>query len=154
MTYFLLQAFVRLYPGFFCRLVLPAQPDRQYLFAFNWIYCVLRATVLLPSVFLSVPGKRACQRYGRCIHLLYWSCTLLCVFSDVSTNSSKPFFKVLLIAKSFHIMWNHSHSLTSFCNKLDYLGILILMWGASIPTIYYGFFCNQSLQWLYWMTVS
>ncbi|KAH0491860.1 hypothetical protein TgHK011_003263 [Trichoderma gracile] len=55
---------------------------------------------------------------------------------------------------TFHIMWNHSQPLTSFCNKLDYLGILVLMWGAGIPTVYYGFFCNQNLQWLYWMTTS
>ncbi|KAL7945348.1 putative mPR-likeG-protein-coupled receptor [Trichoderma barbatum] len=55
---------------------------------------------------------------------------------------------------TFHILWNHSQALTSYWNKLDYLGILVLMWGAGIPTIYYGFFCNQSLQWLYWMTTS
>ena len=51
-------------------------------------------------------------------------------------------------------MWSHSQPLASFCNKLDYLGILVLMWGAGIPTVYYGLFCNQNLQWLYWMTVS
>ncbi|KAF3077048.1 Adiponectin receptor protein [Trichoderma lentiforme] len=54
----------------------------------------------------------------------------------------------------FHILWNHSQALTSFWNKLDYLGILVLMWGAGIPTIYYGFFCNQNLQRFYWMTTS
>ncbi|TRX89055.1 hypothetical protein FHL15_010074 [Xylaria flabelliformis] len=43
-----------------------------------------------------------------------------------------------------------THSLTSFCNKLDYFGILILMWGAGIPTIYYGFLCNNILRVLYW----
>ena len=43
-------------------------------------------------------------------------------------------------------MWNHSHSLTSFCNKLDYIGILVLMWGAGIPTIHYGFICDPHLQ--------
>ncbi|KAI1267146.1 putative hemolysin-III channel protein Izh2 [Xylariaceae sp. FL1019] len=59
------------------------------------------------------------------------------------------------LSATFHIMWNHSHSLTSFCNKLDYLGILVLMWGAGIPTIYYGFLCNPRLRLLYWtMTTS
>ncbi|KAI1757954.1 putative hemolysin-III channel protein Izh2 [Xylaria castorea] len=55
-----------------------------------------------------------------------------------------------ILSATFHVMWNHSHSLTSFCNKLDYLGILVLMWGAGIPTIYYGFLCNNALRLLYW----
>lgn len=50
-------------------------------------------------------------------------------------------------------MWNHSHAVTSFCNRLDYLGILVLMWGAGIPTIYYGFFCNPNLRLIYWASV-
>lgn len=57
------------------------------------------------------------------------------------------------MAFSFHILWNHSHPLAAFCNKLDYLGILVLMWGAGIPTIYYGFFCAPSLRLLYWASV-
>lgn len=28
------------------------------------------------------------------------------------------------------------------------------MWGAGIPTIYYGFFCNESLRLLYWSSVG
>ncbi|KAK8121488.1 hypothetical protein PG999_005608 [Apiospora kogelbergensis] len=59
-----------------------------------------------------------------------------------------------LFSATFHILWNHNLPLTSFCNKLDYLGILILMWGAGIPTIYYGFFCNESLRLLYWSSTS
>ncbi|KAM3471474.1 hypothetical protein MY8738_009309 [Beauveria namnaoensis] len=55
----------------------------------------------------------------------------------------------------FHVLWNHSHDVSRFCNKLDYLGILVLMWGAGIPTIYYGFICNHSLRIMYWtMTTS
>ncbi|KAL9534612.1 ADIPOR-like receptor [Sphaerulina musiva] len=56
---------------------------------------------------------------------------------------------------TFHILWNHSSECSRFCNKLDYLGILVLMWGAGIPTIYYGFLCNPTLRWTYWaMTTS
>ncbi|KJZ80318.1 hypothetical protein HIM_00168 [Hirsutella minnesotensis 3608] len=54
----------------------------------------------------------------------------------------------------FHILWNHSHAYAKFCNKLDYVGILVLMWGASIPTIYYGFICDRTLQIVYWATTS
>lgn len=55
---------------------------------------------------------------------------------------------------SFHILWNHSRECSRFCNKLDYLGILVLMWGAGIPTIYYGFLCDSHLRKLYWTMVS
>jgi len=29
-----------------------------------------------------------------------------------------------------------------------------LMWAASIPTVYYGYICNQKLQLLYWIMVA
>ncbi|KFH43607.1 Adiponectin receptor protein-like protein [Hapsidospora chrysogenum ATCC 11550] len=48
---------------------------------------------------------------------------------------------------------NHIQEFAKFCNKLDYVGILVLMWGAGIPTIYYGFFCNPGLQMLYWTSL-
>ncbi|KAK8116169.1 hemolysin-III family protein [Apiospora sp. TS-2023a] len=54
---------------------------------------------------------------------------------------------------TFHVNWNNSKELTALCNKLDYLGILVLMWGAGIPTIYYGFYCNERLRWLYWTSL-
>jgi adiponectin receptor len=38
---------------------------------------------------------------------------------------------------------------SKLCNKLDYLGILILMWGAGIATIFYGFSCDQKLRLTY-----
>ena len=41
-----------------------------------------------------------------------------------------------------------------FGNQLDYLGIVILMWGSTIPSIYYGFYCDPTLQKAYWINVS
>ena len=49
----------------------------------------------------------------------------------------------------FHIFSSHSRSVAAFGNQLDYLGIVILMWGSTIPTVYYGFYCNAQLQKLY-----
>ncbi|KAI0201727.1 hemolysin-III related-domain-containing protein [Astrocystis sublimbata] len=51
-------------------------------------------------------------------------------------------------------MLSATHSLTSLCNKLDYVGILVLMWGAGIPTIYFGFLCSPTLRLLYWTMTS
>lgn len=39
-------------------------------------------------------------------------------------------------------------------NQLDYLGIVILMWGSTIPSVYYGLYCDPKLQKLYWLVVS
>ena len=54
---------------------------------------------------------------------------------------------------SFHIVSNHSARVASFGNQLDYLGIVILMWGSTIPTVYYGFYCQQELQIAYFVMV-
>ncbi|KAH8650259.1 hemolysin-III related-domain-containing protein [Tricladium varicosporioides] len=54
----------------------------------------------------------------------------------------------------FHIMSNHSEQVAAFWNRLDYLGIVVLMWGSTVPSIYYGFYCDPNLQRLYWAVVS
>lgn len=54
-----------------------------------------------------------------------------------------------LLSATFHILSSHSRRIAAFGNQLDYLGIVILMWGSTIPTVYYGFYCNPELQKLY-----
>jgi len=44
--------------------------------------------------------------------------------------------------------------MAGFGNQLDYLGVVILMWGSTIPSVYYGFYCDPSLQKLYWLVVT
>ena len=51
-------------------------------------------------------------------------------------------------------MSNHSERVAARGNQLDYLGIVILMWGSTIPSVYYGFYCNHKLQHIYWALVS
>lgn len=55
---------------------------------------------------------------------------------------------------SFHIVANHSECVAARGNQLDYVGVVVLMWGSTIPSIYYGFYCNPNLQALYWLVVS
>jgi adiponectin receptor len=45
----------------------------------------------------------------------------------------------------FHILSNHSEEVAAFWNQLDYLGIVILMWGSTVPSIYYGFYYDPNL---------
>ncbi|KAF2681642.1 mPR-typeG-protein-coupled receptor [Lentithecium fluviatile CBS 122367] len=59
-----------------------------------------------------------------------------------------------LLSSTFHIFNNHSEQVHKFGNQLDYLGIVILMWGSTIPCVYYGFFCTPSLQKTYYTLVS
>jgi len=55
---------------------------------------------------------------------------------------------------SFHIVANHSEEIAIRGNQLDYLGVVILIWGSTIPSVYYGFYCDPKLQILYWVVVS
>lgn len=59
-----------------------------------------------------------------------------------------------LTNSSFHLLENHSAAVALLCNKLDYLGILILMWGAMVSTIHFGIPCDQHLRVFYWIMVS
>jgi adiponectin receptor len=48
------------------------------------------------------------------------------------------------------------HSAKAFTHgmQLDFQGIILLMWGANIPLIYYSFFCDRTLQIVYWSVAS
>ena len=59
-----------------------------------------------------------------------------------------------VLSAIYHIISNHSPKVQKFGNQLDYLGIVILMWGSTIPSIYYGFYCDPRLQKTYWANVS
>ncbi|KAK1831040.1 hemolysin-III channel protein-like protein Izh2 [Podospora conica] len=50
----------------------------------------------------------------------------------------------------FHTFFHHSASTFSLGLKLDFQGVILLMWGANIPLIYYAFLCDPPLQVAYW----
>ena len=49
---------------------------------------------------------------------------------------------------------NHSEEVFAWGISLDFQGILILMYTATIPIIYYGFICAATLQKVHWTLVS
>lgn len=51
----------------------------------------------------------------------------------------------------FHTFMSHSEAAYTLGIKLDYQGILLLMWGSTIPLAYYSFPCRTGLQVAYWM---
>jgi adiponectin receptor len=58
------------------------------------------------------------------------------------------------MSATYHTISNHSSEVSSFGNKLDYLGIVFLIWGSFIPIMYYGFQRHPSLMFRYWTMVS
>lgn len=57
------------------------------------------------------------------------------------------------MSATYHTIANHSEAVAKFGNRLDYIGIVILIWGSFIPSIYYGFSNDPALVRLYWSMV-
>lgn len=49
---------------------------------------------------------------------------------------------------------SHSSRMFHIGIQLDFEGVLLLMWGATVPLIYYGFYCDPKLQKVYWSLLS
>lgn len=43
------------------------------------------------------------------------------------------------MSATYHTISNHSSTVARFGNKLDYFGIVFLIWGSFIPSLYYGY---------------
>lgn len=55
---------------------------------------------------------------------------------------------------TYHTIQNHSHEVAIWGNKLDYLGIVFLIWGSFVPVLYYAFEGEPGLMKTYWTMVS
>lgn len=55
---------------------------------------------------------------------------------------------------TYHTISNHSPTVAKFGNKLDYVGIVCLITGSFIPSIFYGFYCHPHQQEFYWTMVG
>ncbi|KAF2731764.1 HlyIII-domain-containing protein [Polyplosphaeria fusca] len=58
------------------------------------------------------------------------------------------------MSATYHTISNHSQAVSSFGNKLDYLGIVFLIWGSFIPVLYYGFQSDPHLIKRYWTMIT
>jgi adiponectin receptor len=50
------------------------------------------------------------------------------------------------ISNRYHTVMNHSQKMDAFGAQLDFQGVILLMWGATVPLLYYGFYCHLALQ--------
>ncbi|KAK5016827.1 hypothetical protein LTR16_003060 [Cryomyces antarcticus] len=58
------------------------------------------------------------------------------------------------MSATYHTISNHSHAVAKFGNKLDYLGIVFLIWGSFVPSIYYGFSAEPRMVKVYWSMIT
>lgn len=58
-------------------------------------------------------------------------------------------FTCLTLSSTFHCLKNHSRSVATFGNKLDYLGIVVLVVTSMVSIMYYGFFETPALFYLF-----
>jgi adiponectin receptor len=58
------------------------------------------------------------------------------------------------MSATYHTISNHSHQVAIWGNKLDYLGIVFLIWGSFIPVLYYAFQSEPQLMKTYATMVS
>ncbi|KAF2718855.1 HlyIII-domain-containing protein [Polychaeton citri CBS 116435] len=58
------------------------------------------------------------------------------------------------MSATFHTISNHSQHVAKFGNQLDYMGIVALIWGSFIPSVYYGFKAYPHLVHTYWTMIS
>jgi adiponectin receptor len=59
----------------------------------------------------------------------------------------------LSMSAIYHTISNHSPRVNKLGNQLDYVGIVLLISGSFVPSIYYGFWCDPNLQKTYWTMV-
>lgn len=57
------------------------------------------------------------------------------------------------MSATFHTITNHSLTVSKLGNQLDYFGIVFLIVGSFIPSIYYGFACDPPLITTYWTMI-
>ncbi len=58
------------------------------------------------------------------------------------------------MSATYHTISNHSPRVNTIGNKLDYVGIVFLITGSFVPSVYYGFYCEPGLQNVYWAMVG
>jgi adiponectin receptor len=57
------------------------------------------------------------------------------------------------MSATYHTISNHSEAVAKMGNRLDYMGIVVLIWGSFVPSIYYGFAGERRLVGVYWTMV-
>ncbi|KAF2185783.1 HlyIII-domain-containing protein [Zopfia rhizophila CBS 207.26] len=125
----------------------------SFLVSFHSLFYLHNETVniythLLPSlVIIPFSGLLYCAlspRYATATHadIIVFSCFF----------ASAAF--CLGMSATYHTISNHSPLVARIGNAFDYVGIVGLITGSFIPSMYYVFYCQPHLQWTYWGMIS
>jgi len=90
--------------------------------------------------------------------VLYWQVGPLIYLADANDVMVFSCFfagaiACLTMSATYHTLSNHSQSVAKFGNRLDYMGIVFLIWGSFVPSIYYGFSAEPNMRRAYWTMV-
>lgn len=58
------------------------------------------------------------------------------------------------LSTAFHTLMAHSEAVYLLNMKLDFQGVLVLMWAATVPLVYYTFPCDSVLRAAYWGLIT
>lgn len=58
------------------------------------------------------------------------------------------------LSGTYHILTCHSHEIYHTWSKIDYCGIMVLIWGSFISGLYFGLYCERTMQYTYWTMVG
>lgn len=54
----------------------------------------------------------------------------------------------------YHCVSCHSEVVEGWAQRGDHVGIVVLIWGSFVPSLWYGFSCEKGLRGVYWGMVS
>lgn len=57
-------------------------------------------------------------------------------------------------SSTYHAIQCHSYTVSKRFNKLDYVGIVVMIVGSFLPALHYGFYCHPHLQLFYSVSIS
>lgn len=127
--------------------------SRSYIKSIQSIFSLHNETV---NIYSHLIGSILFTTLPFVIHGSLWSRYATASHADVAVFSTFFFGVVVWFSLStiYHTFNNHSERTYALFSQLDFIGIVILIWGCTLPSIYYDFYCDPSHQLKYYILVS
>lgn len=78
------------------------------------------------------------------------SVTVCFFFSSWYVPDTLPEAFIANASYSFHTFTNHSPRTWYITSQLDHLGIVLVIWGSTVPSAHFGYYCDPQLQHFFW----
>ncbi|KZZ95691.1 Hly-III-related protein [Ascosphaera apis ARSEF 7405] len=102
---------------------------------------LLPSLLIVPSSFIIINALRSRYESASQADVIAFSC----FFIGAAV--------CLALSATYHTLSNHSPRVARIGNALDYLGIVGLITGSFVPSVYYAFYCHPHLQMMYWVMI-